>query len=229
VHLSRWVAHLRRRIFAFASGCDCLDDEKNRSQAAQEVTGASCARPGDPGYKRKRFGRAKMNSNICGSPGKVDSLGYFRVFLCLLLLVCLGGNGAEFAQAKKSGATRIKAKAKVAPPAFFKGIQEFQAKRYGPAIEQFDLADKAGYCCDNTHYYLALCYHNLNQTQRAIDNYAWVYSYSKNPSLRYQAQVGYDQVARYASNRTYAGNGGILASAARSGMAAPSGGGGSGG
>lgn len=127
----------------------------------------------------------------------------------LAVLVCISAAGladqapSALAKAKSKG----KAVAKKAPPSFYKGLAEYNNKRFGPAAEAFLQADRSGYCCDNTHYYLALCYHNLNQTQRAIENYTWVYSYSKNPMLKYQAQVGYEQVARYASNRTYAGNG----------------------
>lgn len=125
----------------------------------------------------------------------------------LAILLCLSAAGlcdqATSAKAKAKG----KAAAKKAPPSFYKGLTEYNNKRFGPAAEAFLQADRSGYCCDNTHYYLALCYHNLNQTQRAIENYTWVYSYSKNPMLKYQAQVGYEQVARYASNRTYTGNG----------------------
>lgn len=140
--------------------------------------------------------------------------------LCLLSLAA-GATVNEQAAAKKASKSKA-AKPKTPPKSFQLGWQEFQNKRFGPAAEQFELADRSGFCNDMTHYYLGLCYHNLNQTQRAIDHYSWVASYSKNPILRYQAQSGYAQVAKYAGNRTYAGNGNVF-----SGFSYRGGGGGS--
>lgn len=132
------------------------------------------------------------------------------ITLCLLLIsASFSWLAGEEAVAKSKGKTKVQAKK--APPSFYKGLAEYSAGRFGPAAELFDQADRSGYCCDNTHYYMALCYHQLNQTQRAAEHYQWVYSYSKNPTLKYQAQMGYEQVARYAANRTYAGNGAVFA------------------
>ncbi len=129
---------------------------------------------------------------------------------CLCLLSFAAGVSVnEQAQAKKASKAKA-AKPKTPPKSFQLGWQEFQNKRFGPAAEQFEIADRNGFCNDMTHYYLGLCYHNLNQTQRAIDHYSWVASYSKNPILRYQAQSGYAQVAKYAGSRTYAGNGNVF-------------------
>lgn len=135
----------------------------------------------------------------------------YRTIFCLFLSFAMITATGEQSQAKRTSSSKTTTKQKKPPASFYKGLEEYSKQRYGPAAEQFELADRSGYCCDNTHYYLALCYHNLNQTQRAIEHYAWVYSYSKNPTLKYQAQVGYEQVARYAGSRTYAGNGGIFA------------------
>lgn len=140
--------------------------------------------------------------------------------LCLLSLAA-GATVNEQAGAKKASKTKA-AKSKTPPKSFQLGWQEFQNKRFGPAAEQFELADRSGFCNDMTHYYLGLCYHYLNQTQRASEHYNWVSSYSKNPTLRYQAQVGYEQVAKYAGSRTYAGNGNVF-----SGFSYRGGGGGS--
>ncbi len=128
--------------------------------------------------------------------------------LCLLSFAA-AATVNEQAAAKKASKSKV-VKSKTPPKTFQKGWQEFQSKRFGPAAEQFELADRSGFCNDMTHYYLGLCYHNLNQTQRAIDHYSWVVSYSKNPILRYQAQSGYAQVAKYAGSRTYAGNGNVF-------------------
>jgi len=148
-----------------------------------------------------------------------DRSGYNAVMQCRtlatlvsclsLLSFAVGATVNEQAVAKKPAKAKA-AKPKTPPKSFQLGWQEFQNKRFGPAAEQFELADRSGFCNDMTHYYLGLCYHNLNQTQRAIDHYSWVASYSKNPILRYQAQSGYAQVAKYAGNRTYAGNGNVF-------------------
>lgn len=135
---------------------------------------------------------------------------FVRLLFSLLMCLTIVSATAE-SLAKKTSSSSKSTRVKKPNAAFYKGLDEYSKQRFGPAAEQFELSDRSGYCCDLTHYYLALCYHNLNQTQRAIDHYAWVYSYSKNPTLKYQAQVGYEQVARYAGNRTYAGNGAVFA------------------
>ncbi len=130
---------------------------------------------------------------------------FVLLLLLIIALVCLPLNQAS--EAKSAKAKKGTAKAATPPKSFYSGLAEFQAQRYGPAAAFFEQADLSGYCNDKTHYYMALCYHNLNQTQRAIEHYSWVATYSKDPTLKYQAQVGYAQVARYASHRTYSGNG----------------------
>ncbi len=84
-------------------------------------------------------------------------------------------------------------------------------KKYKEAFDIFDRLDRTGFCRDKTHYYMALCLHNMNQTQAAAQHYQVVYNFSKDPQLKYLAAVGYNQVAKYAANRTYNGQGNIFA------------------
>ncbi len=132
-----------------------------------------------------------------------------RAFVFVLLLA-VGSALLPLHQASEARPAKVKnaaAKSVTPPKSFYSGMAEFQAQRYGPAAAFFEQADLSGYCNDKTHYYIALCYHNLNQTQRAIEHYSWVATYSKDPTLKYKAQLGYAQVAKYASHRTYSGNG----------------------
>ncbi|MBK9206112.1 MAG: hypothetical protein IPP57_05445 [Candidatus Obscuribacter sp.] len=132
----------------------------------------------------------------------------------LIVILCLAGLGSGAVLdvlAKSKAKSKTSGKLAKPPQSFVQGLQEYQNNRFGPAAEKFEQADRSGYCNEMTHYYLALCYHNLNQTQRAIDHYSWVSSYAKSATLKYNAAVGYNAVARYAGNRTYAGNGGSFA------------------
>lgn len=60
---------------------------------------------------------------------------------------------------------------------------------------------------DMTHYYAGLSYQGLNQLSSAASEYQWVATYSKNERLRTNAQSALSTVQRYASRRTYSGNG----------------------
>ncbi|MBA3995167.1 MAG: hypothetical protein C0469_16735 [Cyanobacteria bacterium DS2.3.42] len=140
------------------------------------------------------------------------------------------GNDAE-AKGKKSKA-RVSKKVKPYPPEFGEAIGlVLIEKKYKEAFDIFSRLDRTGFCRDKTHYYMALCLHNMNQTQAAAQHYEVVYNYSKDPQLKYLASVGYSQVARYAANRTYAGQGNTFArlSAGGGNSGGPWGGGGGGG
>jgi tetratricopeptide (TPR) repeat protein len=158
------------------------------------------------------------SSSICIAREKVLMMRQVS-FLLVSAAMLLAFNSA-FVEAKNKKPSAVKPQA--VPASFKQAVQEFGQQHYGPAAALFEKADQGGYCNDQSHYYLALCYHNLNQTQRAMQHYSWVASYSKNPNMRYQAQVGYAQVAQYASHRTYTGAG------PSSGFSAFSGGGGGG-
>ena len=135
------------------------------------------------------------------------------------------------AKGKKGKAVAAKKQETKYPPEFYDAIKMVYDQKYHDAFEIFDRLDRTGYCRDKTHYYMALCLHNQNQTQAAAQHYQVVYNYSKDPQLKYLAAVGYQQVAKYAANRTYNGQGNIFASMSRGGSnaAGPWGGGGGGG
>jgi len=114
------------------------------------------------------------------------------------------------------------------PPMFDEAVQACKTGKYKEALEKFDKLDRTGWCCDKVHYYMGLCSHNLNQLQAAEKNYLVVYRFSKDPILRYNAQVGYHQVQKYASSRTYSGQGNNFDRLiARGGWGSSGGGGGS--
>ena len=84
-------------------------------------------------------------------------------------------------------------------------LKDFNEKKYGPAAEGFWKLDKAGYCCDVIHYYLAQCYQFNGQLEQATQNYNYVLSYSKDETLRKYSQYANDTLAYYSANRTHNG------------------------
>lgn len=98
------------------------------------------------------------------------------------------------------------------PAAVTEAAKLYQGKRYGAALTKLrsvppNLAD------DMTHYYLALCHQAMSQTGQAKDEYGWVITHSRNPSLRQNATIGLQGLDKFASART--------ASIASSGSSAP--------
>jgi hypothetical protein len=90
-------------------------------------------------------------------------------------------------------------------PTIATAISAFNARRFGEALRQFQILDRTGFCCDKVHYYIARCYQQLSQVGPALDNYAWVMSYSKNPTLQNYAEVASAQLSKYQQHRTYEG------------------------
>ena len=89
------------------------------------------------------------------------------------------------------------------------GVKQLAAKKYSEAADHFEYIDAHGGCCDETHYYLALCYQGENQTVLAQMHYQWVTSNSKNARLRQYANYANDQLAYYQAHRTYSGQGAV--------------------
>ena len=134
-----------------------------------------------------------------------------------------GAKGTKAGAVKKSAAS-AREQAICKSPRFVKALQSYQKKDYRDAISNLEYVDAHGGCCEWTHYYLGLCYQGINQVGLAYRHYEWVTARAKNASLRKYAQYGCESVTYYAANRTYGGQGGILAAAAYS----QSGGGGGG-
>lgn len=135
------------------------------------------------------------------------------VFLAAIMLAVFAGQAVLPMDAVAKGKKAKKAAVKVTPypPEFNDAVRMVYDKKYKDAFDIFDRLDRNGFCRDKTHYYMALCKHNLNQTQEAAQHYQVVYNYSKDPQLKYLAAVGYNQVAKYANRRTYSGQGNIFA------------------
>ncbi|MBU6453574.1 MAG: hypothetical protein KGS72_17475 [Cyanobacteria bacterium REEB67] len=136
-----------------------------------------------------------------------------------------GAAGKKSAVVKKTAAS-AREQAICKSPRFVKALQSYQKRDYRDAISNLEYVDAHGGCCEWTHYYLGLCYQGINQVGLAYRHYEWVTARAKNASLRKYAQYGCDSVTYYAANRTYGGQGGILAAAAYS--QSSGGGGGSG-
>lgn len=138
-------------------------------------------------------------------------LAALLVSVSLLQVVPSGCSEAE-AKGKKGKARATAKKLPPYPPEFNDAVRlVLYDKKYKEGFDIFDRLDRTGFCRDKTHYYMALCLHNMNQTQAAAQHYGVVYNYSKDPQLKYLAAVGYNQVAKYASHRTYAGQGNLFA------------------
>lgn len=86
-------------------------------------------------------------------------------------------------------------------------IQTYNAGRYAEALAQFQAVSQRNGGDALSHYYMGLCYQCLNQVASAKQEYAWVYYYSTDDSLRRNAQYALGQLDRYQSKRLYQGQG----------------------
>lgn len=86
-------------------------------------------------------------------------------------------------------------------------IQSYNAGRYAEALAQFQAVSRRNGGDALSHYYMGLCYQCLNQVASAKQEYAWVYYYSTDESLRRNAQYALGQLDRYQSKRLYQGQG----------------------
>lgn len=89
----------------------------------------------------------------------------------------------------------------VCSPEEDEAVALFKAGKYGPALAAFEALDKKQPRKPLTHYYIALCCHNLNQVARATQEYQWVADNSPKGSLKNAALKGVDSVSRYKSGR----------------------------
>lgn len=162
-----------------------------------------------------------------------------KLFVLITAALCLvAGSNSLVANAKKATGSVTKVaivKKKEAArtrllrlPEYKAALEDFSSKRYGPALAKFEALDGSGYCCDLVHYYMAQCYHLSNQLAQAEMHYQWILAYSSDPTLRTYAQYANQQLGRYGSHRTYAGQGNNFAKFT-AGPARGAGGGGGGG
>lgn len=123
-----------------------------------------------------------------------------RVFYCLpgfALLLLLSLNIASNASS----------------PGLDQAVANYRAGRYSQALVQLESLNQSD---PLVHYYMGLCYHNLNQVSRALQEYQWVAQAARDPALRQNAQLGMQQLSQYQSHRTYAGQGNVYHGSASS-------------
>jgi len=154
----------------------------------------------------------------------ISRLAFAVILIAILMVPCVVDQNSSFCLAK--GRKPRGKPAMPMPPMYNEAVQACTAGKYKDALDKLDVLDRTGWCCDKVHYYMGLCYHNLNQLQAAEQHYSIVYNFSKDPVLKYNAQVGYEQAAKYAANRTYAGQGNFFAKIASNGGFRRGGGGG---
>ncbi|MBA3995113.1 MAG: hypothetical protein C0469_16465, partial [Cyanobacteria bacterium DS2.3.42] len=79
--------------------------------------------------------------------------------------------GLEAVAKGKKGKPKVTKKVAPFPPEFNEAVKlVIYEKKYKDAFDIFDRLDRTGFCRDKTHYYMALCLHNLNQTQQAAQH-----------------------------------------------------------
>lgn len=76
--------------------------------------------------------------------------------------------------------------------------------KYSQAAGQFEAFNAQQPGNTAAHYYLALCYHNLNQQAQARREYEWVIKNGSDPSLKANATAGMQLLSQYRMARQYA-------------------------
>ncbi|MGD9685062.1 MAG: hypothetical protein AB7W16_28170 [Candidatus Obscuribacterales bacterium] len=104
---------------------------------------------------------------------------------------------------RKAGSSATKKSNPVANEAMRSVHQSYTQGRYRDALDKIAVMPPS----DLTHYYAGLCYQGQGQLRSAASEFQWVASYSKNPRLQANAAAALNSVSRYASRRTYTGNG----------------------
>jgi len=104
---------------------------------------------------------------------------------------------------RKASSSATKQNSSFANEAMKSVHQSYTQGRYRDALDKIAAMPPS----DITHYYAGLCYQGQGQLQSASSEFQWVASYSKNPRLQANATAALNSVSRYASRRTYTGNG----------------------
>lgn len=110
---------------------------------------------------------------------------------------------AEAKAKRKASSSATRQNSSIANEAMKSVHQSYTQGRYRDALDKIAIMPPS----DITHYYAGLCYQGQGQLQSAASEFQWVASYSKNPRLQANATAALDSVSRYASRRTYSGNG----------------------
>lgn len=88
-------------------------------------------------------------------------------------------------------------------------IKLYEDKSYSNALRLLDRLNQSK-PMDMSHYYAGLCYQNLNQVQRAEDEFKWVYCQGKDARLRYYSWSALNTLAKYKAHRVVAGHLGVV-------------------
>lgn len=75
--------------------------------------------------------------------------------------------------------------------------KDFAAKKFESALSGFQSVVRTRPRDSSCHYYLALCYQNLNKMGAANLEYQWIVSNSADPRMKAQAQQALSQLAHY--------------------------------
>lgn len=93
------------------------------------------------------------------------------------------------------------------PAGFDTAVAAYNSRQYSQALSQFQTVNRSNPSDASTHYYMGLCYQYLSQMSSAQQEYAWVYTYSTDQTLRYNAYQALQQIQQWSSHRAYQGQG----------------------
>ena len=92
-------------------------------------------------------------------------------------------------------------------PAMTQAMADYKSRKYRDALTKLDGIVRTGQANDKAHYYKALCYQGINQMSTARNEYMWVYSNGRDPTLKYNAWQALTSMDRWSQHRDYAGQG----------------------
>jgi tetratricopeptide (TPR) repeat protein len=85
---------------------------------------------------------------------------------------------------------------------YVEGVRLYGAGQYSQAANKLSEAARQEPTNPSIHYYLGLCYQNMNQMALAKQEYDWVARAGSDARLRYQATVALSNLARYRGGAT---------------------------
>lgn len=88
-----------------------------------------------------------------------------------------------------------------APAGFEQAVECYKRQQYSQALSRFEAVSRAHPEDAPTHYYMGLCYQQLNQVASAIRQYKWVAAAGSGSRLRAQAQQGLLQLRPHQDTR----------------------------
>ncbi len=86
-----------------------------------------------------------------------------------------------------------------APSEFESAIQSYKVGHYNTALPLLEKHLKSSPSDAGAHYYKGLCSQSLGRLSDAIAEYQWVATYSRDPQLKANAEIGLKQLGKYRS------------------------------